>query len=178
MKLYPFQTIWLKTGSSREELSQLLLEQTFLSDQGFRRTDDRKKYFFGEINDQEFSLETINSTERLAPYIRGRILGVGHETYIRLQFGAFRHQRAYLLLSIFLLSCLVIILRGFALEGSYAMENIPFLIFGGVVVSVALFLLYQTYSFHHKAMNSRDFFRGLFQADIIHKSGVPGVFRL
>ena len=178
MILYPFRTIWLKPSQNRETLLQLVLDQTFLSDQGYRRTGDRKKYFFGEVSDQEFYLETIDSSGRLSPYIRGRMLGVGDETYIRLSLRGFRHQRAYILLSMFVLAGLVIFFRGLFLEGSAAASDMPFLIFGAVLISVSLFVAVLSARFTRSLTPTVDFFRGLFQADIIRREEVPGVFRL
>lgn len=178
MILYPFRTIWLKTAQNRETLRQLVLNQTFLSDQGYRRTGDQKKFFFGEVSDQEFYLETIDNSGRLSPFIRGQILGVGHETYIRLSMRGFRHQRAYILLGMFALAGLVIFFRGLLFDGREASSNLPFLIFGAVLISVSLFVIFLSGRFTKTLTPTTDFFRGLFQADVISREEVPGVFRL
>ncbi|MEY4003446.1 MAG: hypothetical protein RIT07_1488, partial [Bacteroidota bacterium] len=62
MFLYPFKTIWLKTDVKRAVLSDLILQQTYLSDADYRKKDELTKFFYGLVNENEFVLENIKNT--------------------------------------------------------------------------------------------------------------------
>jgi hypothetical protein len=65
MFIYPFKIVYLQSGQTRQMLHDQLLNHTFLSDQGFRKPDNNPRAFFGELSNQDFTLETIEKGDRL-----------------------------------------------------------------------------------------------------------------
>jgi hypothetical protein len=95
---YPFSRHYLKTTVQRNTLTQLLTDQTFLSDVNYKKTPGTK-VFFGEVSQFDFSLESISTKSQYVNFIQGRFLGADNDMYIEIKLGAFQHQRIFLMLS-------------------------------------------------------------------------------
>lgn len=93
---YPFSIHYLKTSLSRNEISQRLTSQTFLSDVSYKKTPG-EKYFYGEVSQFDFSLESISKKSNHANFAEGRFLGADNDMYIELKLGAFQHQRMFVM---------------------------------------------------------------------------------
>jgi hypothetical protein len=177
VKWYPFETCWLKASQNREALHEIILEQTFLSDAGYRNTDNKKRFFFGSVNEREFELESIDKERKLTPFIAGEVLGVENETYIRLRFGAFKHKRIYALLILFTLCGMALFIQG-TLKIHSSESQIYLTSMGSVLMFLAAYMGYLSISFSKKLKYSIDFFRGLYDAEIVEENEVPKVFLL
>ena len=59
MILYPFKTQFLKTNLTRNQVSAQLIQETFLSDADYKKSNEQTISFFGEVSDQDFTLETV-----------------------------------------------------------------------------------------------------------------------
>ncbi len=173
MFLYPFKTVWLRTEGNRAELSELILQQTYLSDADYRKKDQLTKFFYGLVNDREFVLENIKNT-RLPGFVEGDILGVEDETYVKLKLGALKHTRMYVLYLIILLAGLFFWAR--AALGIDTVDSTVFLTFSGVLLALIAYCLYFLFQFSRKAAAGVDFFRGLLQGEVISKRQVPAIF--
>lgn len=177
MKWYPFATRWLKASQNRDVLHQSLLDITFLSDAGYSNADNKKKFFFGAVNDREFKLESIDKDKKLAAFVTGEILGVENETYIRLKFGAFKHQRLFIMLLLFTLCGIALFVQG-ALQNQSEQSFVYLSAMGSVISILFIYLLAAIVSFSKKLRYSTDFFRGLYEAELIEEIEVPSVFLL
>lgn len=174
MFLYPFKTIWLKTGSGREELADKIMEQTFLSDAGYRKSDNMTKFFYGIVNKDEFVLENIGN-KRIPSFFEGDILGVGEETYIKLRMGALKHTRVYVLYCVLLITGFF-----FWLRGILGLDNVDVQImyaFSTIMIFLLGYAYYFVRQFQRKMSHGIDFFRGLFSADRISGNEVPAIFK-
>jgi hypothetical protein len=192
MVFYPFKIVYLKSSLSRQTLHDQLVNHTFLSDHGYRKTDKNPRAFFGEVSDQDFTLETIEKGNRLVNFATGDFRGAENDMYIRIQMGAWQHQRIYLLFLLTTLSCFVgffiavenqihlpkqsvlsdlinAILIG--LKPSFAYV---FFLFG---LSLWMTLIIKTKQFIKRYPSSVDFFSELWQATAIDKSAVPLLFQ-
>lgn len=173
MFLYPFKTIWLKTDVKRAVLSDLILQQTYLSDADYRKKDELTKFFYGLVNENEFVLENIKNT-RLPGFVEGDILGVDDETYVKIRLGAFRHIRIYMLYVLIVLAGLFFWTR--AAMGIDIVDSTVFLTFSGVMFALLAYCFHFLFQFSRKARAGEDFFRGLLQGEVIGKNSVPSIF--
>lgn len=177
MKWYPFATRWLKAAQNREALHAVLLDVTFLSDAGFKNTENKKKFFFGAVSESEFVLESIDKDKKLSGFITGEVLGVEEETYIRLQFGAFKHQRIYILLLLFTLFGVGLFIQGL-IKVMPEQANTYLLAMGGVVFLLLAYVFFVSWRFSKQLRYSVDFFRGMYDAEVVEENDIPSVFLL
>jgi hypothetical protein len=94
---YPFQSFYLKTEITRQEVCDKLTEFTFLSDENYKKTPS-VKHFYGSVSPIDFELENISKNHIFSNFTRGKILGADHEIYIKLRLGSWQNQRVYFLL--------------------------------------------------------------------------------
>lgn len=94
---YPFQSFYLKTEITRQEVCNKLTEFTFLSDENYKKTPS-EKHFYGAVSPINFELENISKKHAFSNFTRGKILGADHEIYIKLRLGSLQNQRVYFLL--------------------------------------------------------------------------------
>ncbi|MFN4915251.1 MAG: hypothetical protein ACK5FT_08015 [Sphingomonadales bacterium] len=174
MFLYPFKTIWLKTGSGREDIAGSILQQTYLSDAGYKKSDNLTKFFYGLVNENEFVLENIGN-RRIPEFFEGDIVGVGDETYVKLRMGALKHVRIYILYWLLLIAGMFFLIR--AMFGLDTVDIPIQSIFGVVMLFLAGYGYYFTRQFHQKVQSGIDFFRGLLQAEVISGDEVPPIFK-
>ncbi len=177
MKWYPFATRWLKTSQHRESLHSILLDVTFLSDVGYRNTENKKKFFFGAVNDKEFELESIDKEKKLAGFVTGEVLGIEDEMYVRLDVGSFKHQRIYVLLILFTLFGVGLFIQGF-LQILPDQSKTYLLAMGGVIFLLLAYLFMISWKFSKQLRYTVDFFRGMYDAEVIEKKDIPSVFLL
>src|SRR5690242_13237779 len=147
MWLYPFKHHYLRSELNRAQIQQKVLEFTFLSDEGYRRTDENPRYFFGTASDQEFSLQTIQNHKNLVPYVEGEIKGVENEIYLFLQLKAWRYRRVFLLLIIFVLICLVVFSNEIFNNGMAAFQSMTFMMLSFILGGCILYLLWVCFVF-------------------------------
>jgi len=177
MKWYPFAHCWLKASENRETLEKILLDVTFLSDAGFKNDENRKIFFYGTVNEKEFDLESIDKEKKLTSFVHGKVLGIGNETFISLHFGAFRYQRVFLIVLLFTLLSLSLFIYGL-LKNQSANSSFYLSAMGLVVAFLLVNLFSISMLFSKKLRYSIDFFRGMYNAEIIGKKDVPDVFLL
>jgi len=192
MFIYPFKIVYLQSGQTRQMLHDQLLNHTFLSDQGFRKPDNNPRAFFGELSNQDFTLETIEKGDRLVNFITGDFRGSENEMYMRIQLGAWQHQRVFLLYAIATIACFV----GFILavanqvhipvqsELSDVIHSIisalkPSLAYVFLLCGISLFvaLYVKATQFKKRLLSSISFFSDLWQATTIEKNRVPLIFQ-
>jgi hypothetical protein len=192
MFIYPFKIVYLHSGQTRQILHDQLLKYTFLSDHGYRKPDANPRPFFGELSDQDFTLETIEKGDRLVNFITGDFRGSENEMYLRIQLGAWQHQRVFLLYAIATLACFV----GFFVAVTnqihiHAQAETPDIIHAilkalkpslayvflicGISLSVALYT--KATQFKKRLDRSIAFFSELWQATVIKKNRVPLLFQ-
>lgn len=94
---YPFQSFYLKTNISRNEVCEIITDFTFLSDENYKKTPSQK-HFYGSVSPIDFDLENISKNLELSNFVRGKILGADNEIYIKLRLGSWQNQRVYFLL--------------------------------------------------------------------------------
>ncbi len=94
---YPFQSFYLKTQNTRQEVCEKLTQFTFLTDENYKRTPN-EKHFYGAVSNIDFELENISKTLNISNFVRGNILGAENDIYIKLRLGSWQNQRVYFLL--------------------------------------------------------------------------------
>lgn len=94
---YPFQSFYLKTQFTRQEVCEKLSQHTFLSDENYKNTSSEKHYY-GSVSPIDFELENISKKFTLSNFARGTILGADREIYIKLRLGSWQNQRVFFLL--------------------------------------------------------------------------------
>ncbi len=177
---FPFKTIYLKTNLNRENIYQLLLNQTFLSDLNYKNINQSKKTFFGEVSNQDFKLETINN-QNIANFAHGEIKGVENDMYLIVHFGALEHIRIYaLFLATFLVSTF------FLVEGLYHnyqdtygpafFDNSIHIALTAVELILFAIIFIKWMGFRKSMKPTIEFFEILFQAKSIQKNDVPVIF--
>lgn len=177
MWLFPFYSAILKTNLDRDEVAAVVTENTFLSDAGYKRSNDKQKFFFGIVSRDEFSLETIQNQGKLANFFRGDIKGVDRDIFVFLSVRAFKFRRLYFLIMIFNVVCMGILGNDLYAFGPAILKQPGSLMFAGVILALWIYILYTGFVFQQKLRSSIDFFRGMLQADEVKKSEVPLIFR-
>ncbi len=191
---YPFSIHYLKTNLSRNEIADRLINTTFLSDLDYKKTPS-EIWFYGEVSQIDFSLESIARQSNHSNFAEGRILGADNDMYIELKLGSFQHQRMFILFFFLLL-----ILFGFNMyyaaqdpqgfeytEQFYQMYGYDTNIFLynlstpislalialQLIISTSIFIKYKN---HRKSIpNTISWFNQLWNAKEIQKSQVPSV---
>ncbi len=191
---YPFSIHYLKTAVSRNMIAERLTNKTYLSDLDYKKTPG-EKYFYGEVSNFDFSLESISKNQQLSNFAEGRILGAENDMYVELKLGSFQHQRLF-----FLLFSLFVVLFGFNIyyaaqepqgfqypEQFYQMYGYDTNIFLynlttpislvlialQLIIGVSIFIKYKN---HKKSIpKTISWFNDLWNATEIDKSQVPSV---
>jgi len=174
MFLYPFKTIWLKTHTERSVIADRIIQQTYLSDVGYKKIDRFTKYFYGLANENEFVLENIGN-KRIPAFYEGDILGVGEETYVKIRIGALKHIRIYILFWLLLSMGLFFWIRG--LLGLDTVDSGIMYVFTGILMALLGYGCFFTWQFQRKLTSGIDFFRGLLSADRVNGNDVPAIFK-
>ncbi|MBS3913302.1 MAG: hypothetical protein KG003_02295 [Bacteroidetes bacterium] len=178
MWLLPFKTYYLRSTLTRKEIEQRILQITFLSDQGYRKTDNSKKYFYGTNSDELFSLQTIIENVDLVPYADGEIKGVDDDTYIYLDLKAFKHQRIFLVLILFALGGLIFLSSQILEYKTAVFSNLPFTIAWIMILGIGGYIGFACNRFWKLVYPSLNFFEVLLDAETIKYSEIPIVFRI
>lgn len=176
--LFPFKTYYLKCGANRETVHQRMLELTFLSDDGYKRTGEGKMFFFGTLGIEDFDVESISTDNRLVDYISGRLKGAGNDMYVILTLKAFKVRRIYLIFLILMLAMTGFAISEFLTWGMAVFRTPTFMLLSVVVLALMGYLIFECSKFWKKQKTSLDFFRGLFEADTVRYKDIPVVFRL
>ncbi len=192
MFIYPFKIVYLHSGKTRQTLHNQLLNHTFLSDHGYRKPDKNPRAFYGELSDQDFTLETIEKGNRLVNFITGEFRGSENEMYMRIQLGSWQHQRVFLLYALATLACFVgfviAIIQGIRIPSQSEMPDVLHAIFMGLKPSLAYIFLICGFSlftalyvrakqFQQRILSSIQFFENLWDATSINKNQVPILFQ-
>lgn len=175
--LYPFKTIIFKTSLTRYEVRDRISSQTYLSDANFKRQDNLKKFFFGEVSEFDFSLQNISNEKRFVQYYKGEIKGVENEVYVFLTAKGLKHRRIYILLLILILLALGFIVNDGLNRGAQIFRDPGFLIGCGVMLLFLSFLTFRFLVFSKRIANTVLYFRGLLDADCVDRNAVPSIFR-
>jgi hypothetical protein len=164
--IYPFNTWYLQTQLTREELAQALQSDCFLSDEGYR-SDRKDQSFYGRISAFDFQLETIRNKETLAPFAHGEFRGVERDTYVVLRCGAFQHRRIWAIAIAFLGLLLVASLSAPAGNVQHAL--------GIVCAAFAGLLIWRGLDYQKRLQSNLQHFLNLFKASTIQREQVPEV---
>ncbi len=178
MMLFPFYSAILKTSLTRSQVSEAILENTFLSDEGYKRTDDKKKFFYGNTSPADFTLEILDSKGHLASFYNGTINGVENEIYVFLNIQAFRYRRIYAVLVIFIVTAFSKLTWDLYSYGINTLFQTTTFLFLGIIVFLVVYLFNIAKSFKKKLQSSIDFFRGMLEAETIDAKEVPIIFKL
>lgn len=174
---YPFTTIWLKCNLHRDEIEQRVKNHTVLSYAKGKKPEG-KVFFFGEVSNQEFWLESLDNSGRISPFIRCNIKGVEHETYLELEMRAFRYARFYAGIGVFLLLLLVFSIKPYIEFGMDAVNNPVFLLMPALTLIFFLGWWFVNRRFAKTINPTTDFFRGMLDAETVNEKDVPLVFRM
>jgi hypothetical protein len=192
MFIYPFKIVYLHSGKTRQMLHDQLLNHTFLSDHGYRKPDTNPRAFFGELSDQDFTLETIEKGDRLVNFITGDFRGSENEMYVRMQLGSWQHQRVFLLYALATIACFVgffaAIANNIRIPAQSEIPDIlhallnglkPSLAYVFLICGLSLFIaLYvKARQFQRRQISSIDFFKNLWVAKQVEKTEVPILFQ-
>jgi len=192
MFIYPFKIVYLQSGQTRQLLHDQLLNHTFLSDHGYRKPDNNPRAFFGELSNQDFTLETIEKGDRLVNFITGDFRGSENEMYLRIQLGAWQHQRVFLLYAIATIACFVGFILAVANQVHIPVQSEmpdilhaiisalkPSLAYVFLLCGISLFvaLYVKATQFKKRLLSSISFFSDLWQATTIEKNRVPLIFQ-
>lgn len=177
MWLYPFKNYYLKTEMSRSEITNNVLQLTFLSDEGYKSSGE-KKYFYGELDPETFHLESIEDAHRLVPYTEAKMRGVEDEMYLFVTLKLFKYRRIYFVIIAFLMISLTLMISDVVKYKAAVLQNPPFYLLTAIILGIILYLVVKCRGFWRTEKNTLDFYRGLFQAEIVKYSDVPVVFKL
>lgn len=197
MFAYPFQNSYLKSSFKREQLAKKLEEVTYLSDANYKKTSKNTSVFYGEISSIDFSLEHISKKQSSVNFVRGQFLGADNDMYIKIRLGAWKHQRVYFLLVTTMLTLLGFLLfyisqapHGFRYPEEYyqiygynsseTLYNLqtPMAMMMEAFIAIIAIIIYIKYRNFRKNINQTiNYFKGLWEADLINKHEVPLVFR-
>lgn len=177
MFLYPFKTQFLKTEMDRYQVAATLTQETFLSDANFKKNDAKPRAFYGEISNQDFTLETIEDGNRLVNFCTGEIRGSENEVYVLIQLGAWQHRRIFLLFTILILATIVLLAQHLLLFKSFYPQNIAAWLLTATAIGLVITLYRKAKSFNKSLNSSVEFFKNLWNATPISASEVPLIFR-
>ena len=177
MLLYPFKTQFLKTNLTRIQVAEKLVQHTFLSDADYQKTDDQPKHFFGEVSEQDFTLETITQQKSLVNFCTGEIRGSDNEIYILLQLGAWQHRRIFLLFALLILACLTFLTNHLVLYKALYPQTLAAWLLLGTFIALLTTLLSKAKKFQNDAPQTVSYFADLLQAEPIEKNQVPLIFQ-
>ena len=175
MILFPFRTVYLKTSKLRKEIVSDILSNTYLSDAGYKKSDQKKTFFYGRVNDQGFILQNV-AHEKITAFIEGNILGVGEEMYIKFRFKGFRSLRIFLLILMLIIGSLGFV--GFHLweRNLDSITDIPVLFALGLTLILLFFSLNTGIIFMDKIKDTQAFFCDLLEAEEVGEKDIPGIF--
>ena len=177
MILYPFKTQFLKTNLTRNQVSAQLIQETFLSDADYKKSNEQTISFFGEVSDQDFTLETITQDKPLVNFCTGEIRGSENEIYILLQLGAWQHRRIFLLFALLILACLTFLTNHLVLYKALYPQTLAAWILLGTFIALLTTLITKAKKFHQHTQTTIDHFCTLWQAQAISKDEVPLIFQ-
>ncbi|MBM3438174.1 MAG: hypothetical protein FJX91_03465 [Bacteroidetes bacterium] len=177
MILYPFKTQFLKTSLNRQQVSQNLIKETFLSDADFKKSDDQQISFFGEVSDQDFTLETITQNKPLVNFCNGEIRGSDNEIYILLQFGAWQHRRIFLLFALLILACFSFLANHLILYKAFYPQTMAAWLLLITFIALSATLIAKAKKFRQNTTPTINHFCKLWQAQAISKDKVPLIFQ-
>jgi hypothetical protein len=160
MFLYPFKTAFIQTSLNRAEVSTALIKQTFLTDEDFQKTEGQQMIFFGEVSQQDFTLESI-----------------AQEIYILLQLGAWQHRRIFLLFALLILACTAFYIHHLWLFHALYPKTIAASLLLITIIALVTTLYIKARNFHQRTQSTLDHFNTLWQGKTITKSEVPLIFR-
>ena len=177
MFLYPFKTQFLKTALTRKQVSDKLIQQTFLSDADYKKTDNQPRIFFGEVSEQDFTLETITQQKSLANFCTGEIRGSENEIYILLQLGAWQHRRIFLLFALLIMACLIFLANHLILYKALYPQTLAAWLLLGTFFALFATLYSKAKKFHSGTEETMAHFSALWEAQPIDKKEVPLIFQ-
>lgn len=182
---YPFKTLYFQSRLNRAQVVEQLTNVTFLSDANYRKPDNNPRVFYGEISDQDFTLETIENANRLVAFSTGEIRGSENEIYIMIRLGAWQHQRIFLLFGMVLFVCILFLTQGFPKHHAIIPWNdygllpidLAMWILMLATLSLCIFLYQKIKSFKNRLQSSIEFFNQSLDATPINKMAVPLLFQ-
>ncbi|MEN9312082.1 MAG: hypothetical protein RL747_1270 [Bacteroidota bacterium] len=177
MFLYPFKTAFIQTSLNRAEVSAALIKQTFLTDEDFQKTEGQQMIFFGEVSQQDFTLESIAQEKPIVNFCTGEIRGSENEIYILLQLGAWQHRRIFLLFALLILACTAFYIHHLWLFNALYPKTIAASLLLTTIIALVTTLYIKARNFHQRTQPTLDHFNTLWQGKTITKSEVPLIFR-
>lgn len=177
MLLYPFKTAYIQTSFNRSEVAQALTQQTFLTDEDFQKTEQQQIHFFGEVSEQDFTLESISQDKPLVNFCTGEIRGSENEIYILLHLGAWQHRRIFLLFALLILTCTAFLFHHLWLYHTPYPKTIAASLLLATIIALSSTLYVKAKNFQRLTQSTLDHFNNLWQGKTIAKTEVPLIFR-
>lgn len=176
--LYPFYSVILKTSASREEVRNILIENTFNHSGSPNQKVNHDQMFYGKISEVEFSLETVQTQSDWINYFEGEIKGVADEIYVYLECKGMKHRRFYFLILLAYLAVMGYVVYDFGSRGKLVLQDTGFLVSMALLVVLSILFLRQLSRFKKKIDQSVQKFSTLIHAEPVKKSEVPDIFRM
>lgn len=173
---YPFKTIYLKSNLTRNELESNLKELTYLSDDNFKKDKNKKYTFYGEISNQDFTIETLEPQKNTANFITGLFRGVENDTFIILRIGALKHRRIFVLFFAAIATILGFLLHDFYLYPAYSLKNAFFLSLLALEIIMMGIVWVKYNNFNRSVPETKQIFTDLWSATEISKNQLPIIF--
>lgn len=177
MLFYPFKSQFLKTALNRNEVAEKLVDQTFLSDAAFKRTNDQPRLFYGEVSSQDFTLETIAQNKGLVNFCTGEIRGSENEIYVLIQLGAWQHRRIFLLFLLLILACFAFLINHLVLFKALYPQTIPAWLLLMTLLALFVTLYIKARNFQRNVASTIGHFCTLWKAEAVSKNQIPLIFR-
>lgn len=176
--LFPFTSYIFSTAKNRDEIAEIITAFTFLSDAGYKKSDNHKKLFWGIVSNTEFYLQTIDKNSDFVEYLQGGIKGVDREMFLFVSFGAFRYRRIYALVLLFFLSSLFFLGYNLYLYGYAALFEQGAVMMAVLSIAVLTYICILHFNFKRQLAKTIAFVEEKLDAKIVQKDEVPLVFQL
>lgn len=177
MFLYPFHTQFLKTSLNRQQVVEKLTAETFLSDADYVKSDQQPRNFYGDISQQDFTLETIANNKPLVNFFTGEIRGSENEIYVLVQLGAWQHRRIFLLFVLLILACFTFVVNHLITFKSPYPQNLAAWLLLGTALALGTVFYTKAKQFNNNKHSSIKHLCERINAEAIPTESVPLIFR-
>lgn len=178
MSIFSNNTVYLKTDSTRQELLDRIRRHTLLETKDYKNDPSTKKFFRGELSEEEAWLTSINPKARLAPHVHIRLRGFGNEMFLLVNLRMHANLAFPIFFLLFFGGAAWLLYKQFAIWGAEALSRAEVWVLGPIALLLTVFILWRWLRFRRDAENTIDFIRGLTEADWVKEEDVPVVFRL
>jgi hypothetical protein len=178
MSNFSNNTLYLKTDNTRQEVLGRIRQHTLLETKDYKNDPSTKKFFRGELSEEEAWLTTIDPKARLAPHIHVRLRGIEHEMFLLVNLRMHGNMAFPIFLFLFFGGAAWLLFKQFSIWGNEAFSRAEVWLLAPIALLLVAFMLWRWLRFRRDAENTLDFIRGLTEADLVKEEDVPVVFRL